>query len=508
MSRREFLVASGTAVLASGVKAGSARAQAGTPPYVRRNVTDPMTAATLQSYKNAITAMLNLPPTDPRNWYRNALIHLLDCPHGNWWLLPWHRGYIGWFEQTCRALSGDSNFALPYWDWTAGPYIPSAFTDNSVLNPANPAFIDGYAAFQQQFTDPVNTFYAGLTSGQQNELSLRGMATPADFWSNASGALFPSSQARQPNFDPTVLNSVALSTILDALAPATFLDFGSDKAQAHSEMVGFGILEGQPHNNIHNAVGGDMSEFLSPVDPIFFMHHSNIDRLWDVWTRKQQAQNLPTLPEGADLAAWQNEPFLFYINSAGQSVPNGKAGDYATIGPFNYTYQPGSGENVVQQAAPRLLAQKEKIFQTTLSKTTLDFQQPMTATGSVPAALTHPAAAVATPPLFARITLQPPENRRGVRLHVLVNSPEGARNVGFSDPSFAGTITFFGSHGHGHMAGPVSFDVPLTEALKRLRAAGRLKVGEPLRIQVVPDTQGVTLSTFQVPVKSISIGTL
>jgi tyrosinase len=58
--------------------------------------------------------MLALPPEDPRNWYRHALVHTIDCPHGNWWFLPWHRGYLGWFEQICRELSNDPAFALPY----------------------------------------------------------------------------------------------------------------------------------------------------------------------------------------------------------------------------------------------------------------------------------------------------------------------------------------------------------------------------------------------------------
>src|SRR5205085_2611239 len=104
MSRRGFLAAGGAAALAAGIKAGPARAQGPAPAayrHVRMNLADPRAAGALQSYQNAITAMLRLPPTDPRNWYRNAFIHLLDCPHGNWWFLPWHRGYLGWFEQTC-----------------------------------------------------------------------------------------------------------------------------------------------------------------------------------------------------------------------------------------------------------------------------------------------------------------------------------------------------------------------------------------------------------------------
>jgi tyrosinase len=42
--------------------------------------------------------MLNLPADHPQNWFRNAFVHLMDCPHGNWWFYVWHRGYLGYFE--------------------------------------------------------------------------------------------------------------------------------------------------------------------------------------------------------------------------------------------------------------------------------------------------------------------------------------------------------------------------------------------------------------------------
>lgn len=41
-----------------------------------------------------------------------------------------------------------------------------------------------------------------------------------------------------------------------------------------------GILERTPHNNVHNNIGGFMPESNSPRDPIFMMHHGNIDRIW------------------------------------------------------------------------------------------------------------------------------------------------------------------------------------------------------------------------------------
>jgi hypothetical protein len=104
--------------------------------YRRRNVsgTDPEAQRAVASYKNAIRAMLALPPSDPCNCYRIALTHSLDCAHGNWWFLVWHRGYLGWFEQICREQSHDPNFALPYWDWTAEPRVPAVMFDD-VLDP-------------------------------------------------------------------------------------------------------------------------------------------------------------------------------------------------------------------------------------------------------------------------------------------------------------------------------------------------------------------------------------
>jgi len=87
----------------------------------------------LASYKTGISNMLDLPATDPRNWYRNAFVHIFGCPHQNWWFLAWHRAYLGWLEVTLRDLSGDQEFALPYWDWTADPTIPADLSNAADL---------------------------------------------------------------------------------------------------------------------------------------------------------------------------------------------------------------------------------------------------------------------------------------------------------------------------------------------------------------------------------------
>ena len=55
-------------------------------------------------------------------------------------------------------------------------------------------------------------------------------------------------------------------------------------------------LEGY-HNTVHGWVGGTMNNIMvSPADPVFWMHHGEIDRLWSVWKAKPaNAAKNPTL---------------------------------------------------------------------------------------------------------------------------------------------------------------------------------------------------------------------
>lgn len=46
----------------------------------------------------------------------------------------------------------------------------------------------------------------------------------------------------------------------------------------------------QFHGSVHNAIGGDMATFQSPLDPIFFPWHALLDDLWSEW------ENLPSPP--------------------------------------------------------------------------------------------------------------------------------------------------------------------------------------------------------------------
>lgn len=56
-------------------------------------------------------------------------------------------------------------------------------------------------------------------------------------------------------------------------------------------------LEGV-HNLVHNAVGGTMATSASPADPLFWLHHAFIDKLWEEWKASGDPQLDP--PNGTE----------------------------------------------------------------------------------------------------------------------------------------------------------------------------------------------------------------
>jgi tyrosinase len=163
IGRRTVLKHGAALALAATLPATEAQAQ---PALLRRSVgsmaaNDPI----LISYRAAIKAMQALPTTDPRNWTSQAQIHNNFCPHGNWFFLPWHRAYLVAFERLCRQLSGNPNFALPYWDWTANPQLPAAFAAANFMGQPNPLF--NSTRTSQTVTIPTNVAGTAVIAGDR-----------------------------------------------------------------------------------------------------------------------------------------------------------------------------------------------------------------------------------------------------------------------------------------------------------------------------------------------------
>ena len=186
-SRRTFLAATGTAVLAASLSSdlSASLSPSGTGRFRRMNLADPKAAQDLASYERAIGALLKLPPSDPRNWYRIAL-------HPSARLSAWEL-VVSTLAPRLSWLVGDhlprgkwrQGLALPYWDWTAQPRLPASFLIGN-LNPANFP-LETLDNFKKTFADPLEAFWKGLSPDQLSQLKLRNYNSLDDVWKDITG---------------------------------------------------------------------------------------------------------------------------------------------------------------------------------------------------------------------------------------------------------------------------------------------------------------------------------
>jgi len=234
----------------------------------------PSSDQTLSWYRKAVAELIRRPASDPTSWRYLAAIHGVpgnmpvptaanafwdQCQHQSWFFLPWHRGYVASFEaiigKTIVELGGPDGWALPYWD----------YSEDLSANP-NARIM------------PPDFFNRLLPGGGQNQL-----------WSRRA-------QVQNGNFnlDSTVVTLAALQLHDFANAtPGAPSGFGGPVTGFQTGGGDNGAIENLPHNRIHTRIGGQNGFMSDPataaLDPIFWLHHCNIDRLWEVW-RNQGAQ--------------------------------------------------------------------------------------------------------------------------------------------------------------------------------------------------------------------------
>jgi tyrosinase len=283
-------------------------------PHVRRNVwTLPSGDPTLQEYAEAVAIMKGRSANDPTSWSYQAAIHGTQsmqnkplwngCQHGTWFFVSWHRMYLYYFERIVRAAvvqaGGSADWALPFWDYGAGG-------QQATLPPA--------------FRNPT-------VGGQPNSLFAQRNAGI-----NAGNAL------------PPQVTSAAHALSRRRFTGVT--QFGGGITPPQQFDGGTGALEQTPHNDVHGMVGGLMGVITTAAaDPIFWLHHCNIDRLWHVWNRNDPAHH----KDPTD-ARWTGHSFSFF--DANGSQVHKKASDVVDIRlQLGYVYVAGSGETAPPGAA-------------------------------------------------------------------------------------------------------------------------------------------------------------
>ena len=470
LTRRTVLM--GGAALAAAATGPSDKAWAQTV-VTRRSISslapnDPI----IVSYRRAVSAMRALPASDPRNWQRQAQIHNNFCPHGNWYFLPWHRAYIVAFERICRQLSGNASFALPYWDWTANPQLPAAFASPTAAGASNPLFHANRSS--QTVTIPS---------------SVAGSARISTLLAEPSFEVFASTR-------PSGQNSTA----------ATWQRRNGTKGQ----------FESGPHDQVHVRVSGDMGTFMSPLDPIFWLHHCNIDQLWDRWNRSGRANTNNSL--------WRNFAFnsQFVTPSGSGSAPfNIAVSGLLNIGTLGYQYVPPALVAAAPQASAfevavtpkaidfsklQFVARAENIPEVRINRPVnvpVQLQPPQVRALESVAPL-RASKAQAQQRIIAIIQNVEPPKDGNAEVRVFVNHPDLKPDISEQDRHFAGAFTFFGVQHAEHGDRP-SYLIDLTETVRRLNIAKvSFKGGLNVQLLSVP-IPGVNAENVEIRLDSIEI---
>lgn len=349
--------------------------------------------------------------------------------------LPWHRMFVFFFEDIIRTVSGDNSFVLPYWNYSAASPTIHGIMPKEFRLPNDPVFKPLF--IQKRNVANVAQGLASVNAGE-----------PID------------------KNDPGALD-------LDALAECTYLPRGA--ANGFNRGLDFGL-----HGNVHVLVGNTLNMGQVPWaagDPIFWMHHCNIDRLWASWNRGGR-QN-PTSD-----TTWMNKKFVF-ADKNGNRV-EGTVKDFLNITALRYTYDRFER---VPACPPITIAAAAQTRHTRASGNVSLGAEPVNVELEV-----EPGVAASTS--FARkVRDVKPGNRLylvinniraeaqpGCLYHIYIDLPSGAeprRNTSHK----LGVINFFDAASHGeHTADPKSYSWDVTRIAKALQQRGRLKAKPTLRI--------------------------
>lgn len=166
--------------------------------------------------------------------------------------LTWHRYFLLRMEQDLQNY--DARIVLPYWDWTRA--------DSRDLD-----------------AEPWKSFFGGRnnTDGRFDHWTYTRAAT-------GGGNVLP------------VLDDVA------------------DELRNKADYTAFRAIECGSHFPGHTWTGGTMSGGDSPLDPLFYLHHGNLDRLWAIWQLNNpgavQYDTTPIACDDAVPVAGLNDPMI------------------------------------------------------------------------------------------------------------------------------------------------------------------------------------------------------
>jgi tyrosinase len=268
---------------------------------IRKDVKD-MTAQEKRDFVNAVLKLKRTKSPFGKNgisyydvfvYYHRRVSNLkVDGAHRGPAFLPWHREFLYAFEAALQNVSGKDHIAIPYWDWTDPASTQAVFSPDFMGGDGVPrrhhAVLDGpfrRGRWRINVTEQIgsdNPFepdidqvadhpYLQRDLGGSEEQGVTTLPTAAEM-----GRVMAVS-----NYDakPWNMNTDPRFSFRCALEGWGRPDAVDDRGA---------------HNQVHLWVGGQWKEHggdqlgtisgaASPNDPVFWLIHANIDRLWTQW---------------------------------------------------------------------------------------------------------------------------------------------------------------------------------------------------------------------------------
>ncbi|HYC91801.1 MAG TPA: tyrosinase family protein [Thermoanaerobaculia bacterium] len=410
-------------------------------------------------YAKAIGEMLKRPLADPTGFRYQAAIHEYvrsqdplrkssdrlpssgdqrkfwsQCQHNSWFFIPWHRWYLLYYEEIVAAavvkLGGPAGWALPYWN-----YSDASNPDARRLPPAfrAPTLPDG----------SPNPLRANIVRQRGNDGEIVAGPQHVDL-----------SCLKEPRYqaDPT------------GGSPG----FGGPKTAFNHGGGPVGAVELTPHGSMHVRVGGWMGRFnTAGLDPLFWLHHCNIDRLWSVWTAMD-----PTHTNPAD-SAWSGMSFAFH-DGTGAAVTK-KIGDTIDTAALGYEYEDLSnpfeaGLESLERPRRRTVPERPIPEMVGASERPVALGRRRAATAHVP--VTAPAG-----PGLESVGGDDEPQRIFVNVENVTGDGDPRTYAVYVNGEFAGVLPTFGvpeatQGSETHPGGGLQFRFDVTDAVRRLQAAG------------------------------------
>lgn len=361
---RRALLLLGTLLVASALTACSQ------PVRQRKNVKD-LTPQEMQDYVDAVLKLKSTPsPYDSRlSWYDQFVAFHKEvyyyrpckpneqctCPEGDSTcpedqtktyqighqsptFLPWHRKFLLMYEQALREVSG-KDISLPYWDWSDEASTRAVFS----------ASFMGPGGTEPDYAVPTGPF-------RKDAWEVKVFPHEGGLEANAEITIpyLIRKLGQESELQPIAMD-MAMCQRVDAYDSSPW-DNTVDRMQSFR-----GCLEGWGHdakdNHLHNtahmwvggmftqngqSISGSMAALdTSPNDPVFFLHHANVDRLWALWEQQHGVSSYVPTQDG--YAGWNPPDSLFPFNQYPEDprvkLNGNTVGDMLDISKLGYEYR-------------------------------------------------------------------------------------------------------------------------------------------------------------------------